>query len=280
MVNIKRVWVQAVATISTNSYIKGFVDGKIYKGASKSFCSPGLNCYSCPGAVTSCPIGALQAVLGSAKYWYSLYVVGLLGVFGMLLGRWICGFLCPFGWFQELLYKIKSKKYTIPKWLKLTKYGLLLVFVVLLPLFLTNIVGIGDPAYCKYICPAGTLEAGIPLVLLNEGLQQAIGALYYWKLTVLMLVIVASVVTYRPFCKVLCPLGAIYALFNKVSFYQYKVDSQKCIQCHGCSDVCKMDVEMFKTANHSECIRCGDCKPVCPTSAISSGFRLSKVKSL
>lgn len=271
---------QFLATVSSNSYLKGFAEGKIYKGPLKSVCSPGLNCYSCPGALTSCPIGALQAVLGSAKYWYSLYVVGMIGAFGLILGRWICGFLCPFGWFQELLYKIKSKKFGLPKWSKGIKYLLLLIFVILLPLFMTNVIGLGDPTYCKYICPVGTLQGGIPLVLMNPVLQQAIGLLYYWKLTLLAIVIIGSVLIYRPFCKVLCPLGAIYAVFNKISFYQYAVDDHKCISCEACSKVCKMDVEMYKTANHTECIRCGDCKDVCPTEAIASGFNIDKVKSL
>lgn len=280
MVKIKRWWIQVFATLMSNSYIKGFIEGKIYNGPLKNGCSPGMNCYSCPGAVTSCPIGALQAVLGSAKYWYSSYVVGLLGVFGITMGRWICGFVCPFGWLQELLYKIKSKKYGLPSWTKKVKYGLLAIFVIYMPIFVTNLVGIGDPAYCKYICPVGTLEGGLPLIITNPILQQAIGSLFYWKMSILTLVIIGSVLVYRPFCKVLCPLGAIYALFNRVSMYRYEVDSSKCISCKGCVSVCKMDVSMYKVPNHTECIRCGDCKRVCPTQAITSGFNVDKVKTL
>lgn len=133
MVKIKRMWIQLLATIVSNSYLKGFIEGKIYTGDSKKFCNPGMNCYSCPGAVSSCPIGALQAVLGSVKYTYSLYVVGLLGVFGLLLGRFICGFLCPFGWFQDILFKIKTKKYKLWKLLKNIKYILLIIFVIMMP---------------------------------------------------------------------------------------------------------------------------------------------------
>lgn len=276
MAKIKRWWVQLFSTVVSNSYVKGFADGKIYNGSLKTVCSPGLNCYSCPGAVSSCPIGALQAVVGSAKYWYSLYVVGLLGVFGMLMGRWICGFVCPFGWLQELLYKIPSKKYGLPPWSKKIKYALLLVFVLLMPALLTNIIGIGDPAYCKYICPVGTLEGGIPLMIKNTVLGQAIGVLFYWKLSILLVVLIGSIISYRPFCKVLCPLGAIYAIFNKISFYRYKVDLDKCISCKQCLKVCKMDVAMYQSPNHTECIRCGDCKTVCPTHAITSGFNTEK----
>lgn len=281
MDRIKRWWVQCLTTLVTNSYIKGFLEGTIYKGKLKVVCSPGMNCYSCPGAVTSCPIGALQAVLGSAKYWYSVYVIGVIGAMGLILGRWICGFLCPFGWFQELLHKIKTPKFSVPKWLKPFKYLFLVVFVILLPLFVTNIIGIGDPAYCKYICPVGTLEGGIPLVLTNPSLKQAIGTLYYWKLSVLFGVIIWSVLACRPFCKVMCPLGAIYGLFNKISFYQYHVNADTCITCGKCEQVCQMDVTMYKSPNHTECIRCGDCKRTCPTGAISSGIHVGcKEKTL
>ncbi|MBN2898662.1 MAG: 4Fe-4S binding protein [Clostridia bacterium] len=256
------------------------MEGKVYAGPLKNACSPGLNCYSCPGALTSCPIGALQAVIGSARYWYSMYVVGILGVFGLVLGRWICGYLCPFGWFQEWLFKIKSRKCTLPSWTKKIKYVLLVVFVLLLPTLVTNVIGMGDPAYCKYICPVGTLEGGIPLILMNDFLKQALGFLFFWKLGILAMVIIASVLVYRPFCKVLCPLGAIYALFNKVSLYRYHVDIEKCVRCNRCAQVCKMDVVMYKTPNHTECIRCGDCKSICPTSAITSGINIDKAKSL
>ena len=83
-----------------------FLQGKLYQGGGKAVCVPGLNCYSCPGAAGACPIGAFQAVVGSSKFRFSYYITGILILLGVLLGRFICGFLCPFGWFQELLHKI------------------------------------------------------------------------------------------------------------------------------------------------------------------------------
>ncbi len=192
----------------------------------------------------------------------------------MFLGRWICGFVCPFGWFQELLFKIKTKKYGVPNWIKKIKYVLLAVFVILLPILHTNIAGLGEPAYCKYVCPVGIFEGALPLIYKNPFLRNVIGILFFWKLSVLVVVFLVSVFYYRPFCKVLCPLGAIYGLFNKLSFYRYHVDPNKCIKCKRCVKVCKMDVSMYKTPNHTECIRCGDCKGVCPTGAITSGFKV------
>ena len=188
-----------------------------------------------------------------------------------MLGRFICGFLCPFGWFQELLHKIPTKKFSTKKLKALTwlKYAILLLMVVLLPMLLVNDVGMGDPYFCKYLCPQGVLEGAIPLSLANTGIRSALGSLFAWKLTILLTVIVLSILFYRPFCKWLCPLGAFYALLNKASLFQMKVDKDRCISCGKCARVCQMDVDVTKTPNHSECIRCGMCVRACPTNAVS-----------
>ena len=150
-----RGWIQAVATILTNIHLPNFFKGEIYRGDAKTVCVPGLNCYSCPAATGACPIGALQAVIGSSKFKFSYYITGFLILLGVLLGRFICGFLCPFGWFQELLHKIPFKKFSTKKLkpLRYIKYGVLLIFVILLPLLVTNSLGMGNPFFCKYLCP-------------------------------------------------------------------------------------------------------------------------------
>ena len=63
-----RLWVQIAFAALTNGYLYGFLTGRIYTGPTKAVCVPGLNCYSCPGALGACPIGSLQAVLGSRKF--------------------------------------------------------------------------------------------------------------------------------------------------------------------------------------------------------------------
>ena len=266
-----RGWIQAGAALLTNLHLPNFLKGGLYQGAGKTVCVPGLNCYSCPAASGACPIGAFQAVVGSSKFSFSYYITGFLILLGVLLGRFICGFLCPFGWFQELLHKIPTKKLSTKKLKPLTylKYAVLLVMVFLLPAFLVNDVGMGDPFFCKYLCPQGVLEGAIPLSLANSGIRAALGSLFTWKFSILLAVIVLSIVFYRPFCKWLCPLGAFYALFNRVSLFQMKVDRSKCVSCGKCAKACKMDVDVTKTPNHTECIRCGMCVRACPTSAVS-----------
>ena len=278
-----RGWIQAGATLLTNIHLPNFLKGGLYQGKGKAVCVPGLNCYSCPAASGACPIGSFQAVVGSSKFRFSYYITGFLILLGVLLGRVICGFLCPFGWFQELLHKIPTKKFSTKKLKPLTylKYVVLLVMVVLLPVLVTNELGMGDPFFCKYLCPQGVLEGAIPLSLANAGIRAALGSLFKWKFIVLLTVIVLSIVFYRPFCKWLCPLGAFYALLNKVSLFQMQVDQSKCVSCGKCAKVCKMDVDVTKSPNHTECIRCGMCIRACPTDAVSFryGFGSDKQKS-
>lgn len=270
-----RTWVQICFAALSNGYAAGFAKGTIYKGSSKLLCVPGLNCYSCPGAFGSCPIGAFQAVISSRNYQFTFYVTGFLLFFGALFGRFVCGWLCPFGLIQDLLYKIpfvkKLRKLPGDRWLRLLKYVILAGFVIVLPLIVLDIVGQGQPWFCKYICPSGTLFAGIPLVASNPALQSALGWLFNWKVTVLVVLLLLSVAVYRPFCRYLCPLGAIYGLFNPVALYRFRIDAQKCTQCGACQRACPMGIPVQSAPNSPECIRCGKCKAACPHGAICSG---------
>lgn len=271
-----RGWIQAAATLLTNIHVPNFFKGTIYQGPGKAVCVPGLNCYSCPAATGACPIGSFQAIVGSSKFSFSYYVTGLLILIGVLLGRFVCGFLCPFGWLQELLHKIPGKKLSTKRLrpLRYLKYIVLLLTVILLPALLVNDVGMGDPYFCKYLCPQGVLEGAIPLAIVDSGIRSALGTLFTWKFAVLIAVVVLSVLFYRPFCKWVCPLGAFYALMNKVSLLGIKVDQHRCISCGACAKTCKMDVKVTESPNHPECIRCGKCIRVCPTDAIGFNYGL------
>ena len=266
-----RGWIQAVATLLTNIHIPNLFKGNIYQGKVKTVCVPGLNCYSCPAATGACPIGAFQAVIGSSRFKFSYYITGFFILLGVTLGRFICGFLCPFGWFQDLLHKIPGKKFSTArlKPLRYLKYIILIVFVILLPLFVTNSIGMGDPFFCKYICPQGVLEGAIPLSLGNTAIRSALGTLFSFKCLILITVVVLSILFYRPFCKYICPLGAVYSLFNRISVTGVKVNRELCVECGKCGSVCKMDVKIWKEPSALECIQCGDCISACPCGAIS-----------
>ncbi len=269
---------QLLSAALINGYIAGFQKGRIFTGGTKAVCVPVLNCYSCPGALGACPIGSLQAAVSGRRF--PFYVLGLLMLFGVVLGRAICGLLCPFGLVQDLLHKIPVPKWTVPERLdrpaRSLKYLVLLIPVIGLPAFAITKTGVATPYFCKYICPAGTLGGGIPLMIIDPALRSLAGALFSWKVLALAAVVIASMVIPRPFCRYLCPLGAFYSLFNRFSFFQMRFDKDACVHCKKCERSCPMAVEVTKNINGPECIRCGKCASVCPTGAISSGFALQE----
>ena len=256
----RRFAIQAIFSLLTNSYVVGFLTGTIYKGPLKQICVPGMNCYSCPGALGACPIGSLQAIFNQSDF--------SKGVWSDSNGYLVTKPLYYFAFYPG------------DKQLRYLKYFFLVVFVIVLPLLYES-----NPFFCKYICPSGMLLGGIPLMTYGSlagntaaGTGTGItswaeaGGLTALKLGILAATILLSIMIYRPFCKYICPLGAIYSFFNRISLYRYSVDESKCTHCGVCKNVCRMGVDMSTTPNSPECIRCGDCKAACPHHAICAGF--------
>ena len=268
--------IQLYAALLYNAHLKGFATGKIYTGPVKKLCVPGLNCYSCPGAVGACPLGSLQNAVAASADRPAFYVVGLLLLFGLLLGRVICGFLCPFGLIQELIYKLptkKLKKNRLTRRLSWLKYGILAAFAIGIPAWFA-FRRVPLPGFCKFICPAGTLEGAVLLLLhpANDALRALTGPLFAWKLSVLAGILCACVFLYRAFCRFLCPLGALYSLMSRLALLGVRVDPARCTDCGACVRVCKLDI---RAVGDRECVHCGDCIGVCPAGAIS--FRAGKL---
>ena len=266
-----RTAVQLIFTIVTNGYMYGFLQGKIYRGSLKYACVPGLNCYSCPGAVASCPLGALQALLNRQGFQVPFAARGFFFLFGSLFGRFVCGWLCPFGLVQDLLHRIplfrKRKRLPFHHVLKYGKYVVLVCLVVVGSSFLFG--GFAKvPAFCKYLCPSGTLLGALPLLGANEALRGQAGGLFFWKLGLLVFLLLLSVKVYRPFCQYLCPLGAIYGWFNRFSLVQVHWEEERCIFCRACQRACPVDLSPREISRSPECIRCGKCAEVCPEKCI------------
>ena len=263
--------IQLWAALLHNAYLKGFIDGKIYEGDAKILCAPGLNCYSCPGAAGACPLGSLQNALSAAGHRAGWYVLGILLLSGVILGRTICGWLCPFGLVQELLHKIPTPKIRtseVTRVLSWLKYGILAVFVIIIPLAAGLSKGMPLPGFCKYICPAGTLEGAVGHLAnpANASMYGMLGALFTNKWIILVVILLACVFCYRSFCRFICPLGAIYSLFRRFALVGVKVDAGRCNGCGVCVRTCGMDV---RQVGDRECIHCGKCMDVCARGAIS-----------
>jgi len=270
-------------------------DPQIYQGKVKGFVAPILNCYACPSAVVSCPAGSAQhfAALRAIPF----YVLGLVGGIALLLGKATCGWVCPFGLLQDLLYKLGRKlkfpKIKLPRWFRYGRYIILVGLVIIAPIATSNVEVFVDPDtgeefsfvepgetwFCK-LCPAGALEGGIPQVLIHPELRKLLGWLFSTKMIILGLFIISFLFMKRPFCRAACPVGAFLGLFNYVSLLQLKIDTEACTQCMLCYYDCPVEHKVFESPNSPDCIRCGNCITRCPVGAVkvSNAFSVWKLK--
>lgn len=257
--------VQVLAALAQNAYLAFPWTRNIYQGPLKQLCTPGLNCYSCPAAVAACPLGTLQHFIAALRpawrwgtYRLGFYVVGLLVAVGLVGGRFSCGWLCPFGLLQDLLYRLPLPKWRLPRlWMRL-RYAVLAVFVVALPALLTGTMGYGEAWFCRLLCPAGTLEASGLLWLVPE-LREQLGGVFALKGLILAGVVALAAVSFRPYCRGLCPLGAIYGWFNRYSLLGVVHHPHLCTDCEACARGCRADLDPRVDTGSSECLRCLTC---------------------
>ncbi len=250
-IRTRRLYVQIAAAVLTNSFFLAPV--------MKYVPCPSLNCYACPLASFACPMGTLQhfVIIGL----FPFLLLGIISIVGLVVGRWACGYLCPFGLLQDLLARLGKAKASLPGWASYGSYLSLALLVLALPLFLH------EPWFCK-LCPAGTLEAGLPIVgqaffkakLLGQYSQfwGMVGWLFAVKLAILALFMTASLKLKRPFCQAFCPLGAVFGLFNRISLLQISYD--KSLDGKGdCRKLCPVGIDIRRDASSPDCIRCLQC---------------------
>jgi polyferredoxin len=179
-------------------------------------------------------------------------MLGIVIIWLIFTGRLFCGKICPLGYFQDFIFKIpffvKIKTFKIDKYLRLIKYFFVIV---------------------KCLLPILAIAGIYTLTKNDEKVEFSV-----IKLFIIPAAIIIAIIIQRPFCKYICPVGAISSLFNKISVYKYKTLANKCTGCGICSDKCKMGITPYKTENDFECIRCGYCKNICPEKAIITGFNI------
>ena len=182
---------------------------------------------------------------------YQELVIPLLVILVLILvlGRGWCSWLCPFGLLQELMYKLPLPKWRLPARLGWLRYVFLVILVFVIP-YITL-----EPWFCK-LCPQGTLEGGIPQILLHPQLRPLLGWLFALKIVILLAFLAWMAVTRRPFCRWVCPLGAVWSPFNSLSAVRLEVDRETCIECNRCQQVCPVDIRIYENADAVECVRC------------------------
>ncbi|MBT4484702.1 MAG: 4Fe-4S binding protein [Candidatus Latescibacteria bacterium] len=260
--NIKRIWWQITGVLLFNF---PFLERLTFAWLPV----PVLNCYSCPLAQGSCPIGTIQHffVIGAIP----LFAVGFVSIFGIIAGRFYCSHLCPFGFLQDLLGRISGRKVRIPRFLDYGKYVVLILFVIILPPI------IKEPFFCT-LCPAGSLEAGIPIVtkawyesrFIEAGMFSGMGGIldmigwwFWFKTGILALVITVAVVIKRPFCRMACPLGALFGLFNRISLFIHPPKVKSAIEKPRYSlKTCPVHITHPGKVDSSSCIKCKECYPL------------------
>lgn len=279
--------IQTLFAIITNAYLLFPFGPVIYQGPLKSLCNPGLHCYSCPASILSCPVGAFQNMLASVRLsfqagmvHFGAIVVGYLGVIGVMTGRFACGWLCPFGLVQDLLHKIPTRKFNLPFVFNYGRYVILIVMVVLMPLFVVDELGLGQPWFCKLLCPSGTLMGALPLLVLKPSLWQSLGFYFINKLTWLIIIVIGAILISRFFCRIFCPLGAFYGLFNRVSFFCLQFDEEKCVHCLACERRCPTGCKPYKDTDSTACINCLKCVDTCRFGALAFRMRPAKLPTL
>ena len=238
-----------------------------------SMCAPVFHCYACPLATFACPIGIIAQF--GALHVFPFVALGLLVLAGAVLGTLICGWACPFGFLQDLAAKVPTPKFDPPRWASHFRYVVLVVTVLAVPYFF----GEGHPLFVCRVCPAGGLEASVPTMARQVSAGQPVDWPNAIKLTILILFLVAIFFVKRPWCRVLCPLGAIFSLFNRFSVFFLGVDPSKCTDCKRCHKLCDFGIEPEKSPNDSRCVRCLECT-ACGPSAIQVKTIFSRKQQL
>ena len=282
---IRRFTQVGIGVIFTNSYINAIWTKGLYEGPLRQICIPGLNCHSCPFSVLACPIGIMQSFL--CNHQIPFYLIGYIALIGILVGRAACGWICPFGWLQDMMFKIKSRKFGIPKFLTHIKWVSLLLLTLLLPYFTAV-------HWFSKLCPYGALIGAIPWAVwnpINPVFQEPViapGSYGFWfvvKMVILVGFLLWFVLAKRPFCRVACPMGLIFSWFNKISLLkieapkaQYssqetiaqttpqvinwltlEVPKAQCSGCKLCKSICPTDLDVPDEVESSACIKCLDC---------------------
>lgn len=212
-----------------------------------------FHCYACPLASFACPVGVVAQF--TALHIVPLMALGVVVTVAMLVGSLVCGWACPFGFLQDLLAKIPTPKFRLPGWTSYGRYIVLLALVLAVPYFW----GEGHPLFICRVCPAGALEGAVPYMAKQAAAGKTVEWMSWYKALILGAFLIGSLFIYRPWCRMLCPLGGFFAFFNHMSFFHLRFKADNCTECNLCRSRCSTGVQVERAVNVSRCIRCMEC---------------------
>ncbi|MHA1445875.1 MAG: 4Fe-4S binding protein [Candidatus Heimdallarchaeaceae archaeon] len=238
---------------------------------------------------------ALQYLLTAWVFPYLALSVFLL--FGSIFGKTTCGWVCPFGFFQDLfrLIPIKKKRVSRPTNKNLGKIGTTILVFILIMSFIIGLTfnnsgvkttfGAGKDMPFSTIDPSSTLFATL-YYYLYWGMQNAsFGAeIGQWKflffLRIIIFIIVLGLITVYPraYCRWLCPTGVLLGLFSRFSIFGLRINKNRCTSgCDSCEKACPIQVPILtydKDITNKMCINCGECIDACKEGALKLTFRI------
>lgn len=223
-----------------------------------NICSPVFHCYACPLATFACPIGVIAQF--SALHLIPFLAIGTLILVGAFIGSIVCGWMCPFGLLQDLAAKLPIPRFKIPKWMGAIRYIVLAGTVIIIPF----LFGESHPLFVCKVCPAGGLEAAVPNIISAAVQGNAVPWPNAIKISIILAFLTAIFVTIRPWCRILCPLGAIFGFFNRFSVFSMKLEDHNCTHCGHCRTLCTYGGKPDESPNSDSCLRCLECTQCSP----------------
>jgi len=183
-------------------------------------------------------------------------------VLAVVGSKLICGWACPFGALQELIYHVpvlgRLKKRRLP--FVVTNSIRLALFTVMLLLLFGVVGGQNGLVIYHYVNPFNLFNLDVETV---------------WIGVTIVVVLVVSVGFYRPFCQFICPFGLLSWLLERISPFRVRINHSRCVDCGACVRACPLDAAKGRVARKwfpADCFSCARCLNVCPTDAIRYEF--------
>lgn len=206
-----------------------------------------------------CPFGGVETFYQFATLGFfiqkihnsSLILMFIVIAVSILFGTVFCGYICPLGAYQEWLGKLGKKlfpkKYNkfvpekLDRALSYLRYAVLVLVLYNTAMTAKLLFQNVDPFYALFNFFSNEVAISAYIIL--------------------GVVTLLSLIIERPWCRYLCPYGALLGLFNKIRVFKIRRNKESCISCHKCDKACPMNIKVSEKEAVSDlrCISCHKC---------------------